>query len=370
MRRKVFMLVLLVVSSLLWAAKEHSKQINVILIGWDGVQRQHLKELLARNELPNLSALIKEGTLVDIDVTTGATDTKAGWTQILTGYAPEKTGVYSNSRYQPIPKGYTVFERLEEFFGPSNIFTAAIVGKKGNVDADPPRRIPYQRWLRQQQRAKELGRRPRGLEGGKIVEEGGKKFVEIPGKPYFNASKSMDLFVNGLGVSANVGKRALEEIEKHASERFFIFIHFGDPDAAGHRYGENSPEYEDAIKSCDLWLGQIKEKLKKLGIYDKTLIYVTADHGFDEGKTTHSYAPYIFLATNDKEIKRNGDRADIAPTILKRFGIDVKSLQPALDGIPLDEPAPERKAPPQPPQPKKVKPKKKLTTVSFDFPLR
>ncbi|MGB9878084.1 MAG: alkaline phosphatase family protein [bacterium] len=319
------------------------KALSVLLIGWDGVQRDHLKELLSQNQLPNLASLVKEGKLVDIDITTGATDTKAGWTQILTGYAPEKTGVYSNSRYQAIPEGYSVFERLESFFGPSNIFTAAIVGKKGNVDNDPPRRIPYQRWLKQKQRAKELGKR--SPEKGKIVEENGEKFVEIPAKPWFNASKSMDLFVNGLGVNANVGQRALEELEKHAQERFFIFIHFADPDTAGHKYGENSPEYSDAIKSCDLWLGKIIKRLRKLGIYNDTLIYVTADHGFDEGKTTHSYAPYVFLATNDRNISRNGDRADIAPTILKRFGLDVKSIQPALDGIPLDEPAPQRKAP-------------------------
>lgn len=346
-----------------WGATEQGTyQRNVILIGWDGVQREHLKELLSRNELPNLSLLVKEGALVDIDITTGATDTKAGWTQILTGYAPEKTGVYSNSRYQPIPEGYSVFERLEGFFGSQNIFTGAIIGKKGNVDDDPPQRIPYQRWLRQQERARELGKRPSGLQGGKIVVQEGKRFVEIPGKPWFNASKKMDLFINGLGVNANVGKKSLEEIEKHSRERFFIFIHFADPDSAGHRYGENSLEYEDAIKSCDRWLGEIVNKLKRLGIYERTLIYVTADHGFDEGKTTHGYAPYVFLATNDKEVKRNGDRADIAPTILKRFGIDVRSIQPALDGIPLDEPAPERKAPPQPPIKGKPKLQKKVTT--------
>jgi len=34
---------------------------------------------------------------VDVDVTSGATDTKAGWTQILTGYRPEITGVYNQA---------------------------------------------------------------------------------------------------------------------------------------------------------------------------------------------------------------------------------------------------------------------------------
>jgi arylsulfatase A-like enzyme len=77
------------------------------------------------------------------------------------------------------------------------------------------------------------------------------------------------------------------------------------------------------------------QKLKDLKLYDKTLIYVTADHGFDEGKKGHRDAPYVFLATNDSEVTRRGERADIAPTILKRFGLDLDKIEPRLDGLPL-----------------------------------
>ena len=51
---------------------------NIVLIGWDGCQRNHLKGMIASNEAPNLMALAKDGKFVDIDITTGATDTKAG----------------------------------------------------------------------------------------------------------------------------------------------------------------------------------------------------------------------------------------------------------------------------------------------------
>ena len=174
---------------------------NIVLIGWDGCQRNHLKEMIASNEVPNLVALAKDGKLVDIDVTTGATDTKAGWTQILTGYSPEKTGVYSNGRYQPIPEGYTVFERLEAFFGPSNIDTVSIVGKKAHVDNDASRKVPYEEWQAAEQKQGSVDKAKPGrgdLQGGKIIEEDGQKFVLVPGKPWFNACKAMDLFVNGL----------------------------------------------------------------------------------------------------------------------------------------------------------------------------
>ena len=54
---------------------------NIILIGWDGAQRNHLYECLGRMALPNLRKLAAEGSLVDIDILR-VTDTKAGWSQI------------------------------------------------------------------------------------------------------------------------------------------------------------------------------------------------------------------------------------------------------------------------------------------------
>lgn len=314
---------------------------NIVLVGWDGAQRDHLKEMIGRGEVPNLMALAKEGTLVDIEVTTGATDTKAGWSQILTGYAPEKTGVFSNNRYQPIPEGYTVFERLERFFGPDNIVTMALIAKKGHVDNDPPTKIPFDRWAKTEERQGRKVPTPRvGLrvsDGGEIVQESGVFYVAYPGKPYFNTARNMDMFLNGLGENEKVGMTAIQNLERYKDKRFFFFIHFAQPDHAGHAYGENSQQYTDGIKSDDEWTGRITAKLKELGLYNKTFVYVTADHGFDEGKTSHSHAPYVFLATNDPKVNRNGDRADITPTILKRFGLDLSKLQPPLDGTPLDE---------------------------------
>ena len=66
---------------------------NILVIGWDAADRSHVEKLLEIGKLPNLAALIQEGKMIGIDVVTGATDTKAGWTQLLTGYIPEKTGV-------------------------------------------------------------------------------------------------------------------------------------------------------------------------------------------------------------------------------------------------------------------------------------
>lgn len=144
--------------------------------------------------------------------------------------------------------------------------------------------------------------------------------------------------MNGLKDNGTVATKAEEFLEKYRDKPFFFFVHFAEVDAAGHRFGENSQEYTEALKSCDYWTGKIIEKLKQMNLYDNTLIYITADHGFDEAKITHNDAPYVFLATNDPGVIRRGERKDIAPTILKRFGLDLSRIKPPLDGHPLTEP--------------------------------
>ncbi|MBW2263492.1 MAG: alkaline phosphatase family protein [Deltaproteobacteria bacterium] len=294
---------------------------NVILIGWDGAGRQNVKEGLEAGYLPALQRLKDEGSLVAIDILR-TTDTKAGWTQILTGYEPEKTGVFSNKRYEPIPKGYTLFERLEKFFGPSKILTAAVISKKVNMGTDGPRIVP----LKKGQKAKYQ------------VTLDGKDYEAFPGKPYFHTHGAVDIFINGLHWDKDVGKKALALIEQNKDRRFFFFVHFGEVDRKGHMFGENSSRYVDAMKSADTWTGRILDKLEALGMDEETLVYVTSDHGFDEDGVKHFDAPYVWLATNDGGVMRRGNREDIAPTIMSRFGMDLDSVEPALDGKPLTQP--------------------------------
>jgi hypothetical protein len=310
--------------------------INVILIGWDGAQREHTYDLLDAERLPNLERLSKDGALVDINIY-GKTDTKAGWAQILTGYDDGITGVYSNQKYQPIPKGYTIFERLEDRFGADNFATLAVIGKTDHVGADGPKLVPLSDLdkVKNKKRRKKLENKLKNE--GKLIEKDGVKYYEIPGKPYYITKDSMDLFENGLHENDKVGTRALEVLDEYKTKPFFYFIHFADVDSNGHKFGENSAEYEAALESCDKWLGRIRYELKRLGLADKTLIYVTADHGFDEGQKSHKDAPYVFLATNDKFVTGSGTRADITPTILARYVFDFATITPPLSGRPLSK---------------------------------
>ncbi|MCS7197104.1 MAG: alkaline phosphatase family protein [Candidatus Bipolaricaulota bacterium] len=261
---------------------------NVILISWDGVQRAHLWELREQKALPNLEALAAAGAALPMEIRGHATDTKAGHAEMLSGYGPQITGVFSNRRYQAIPDGLTIFERLKARFD-QQIATIAITGKRQNI-------------------------------------------IEI----LENALPEIDFALIRTINAARSGPIMLRALMALKDRAFFAFFHFSDPDHAGHAFGENSQEYSEAIKTCDLWLGRIVATLQELGILSKTLIYVTTDHGFDEGRKTHSNAPDIWLVTNDPTVAPPEDgialQGDLVPTLLERFGFELGALEPPLPG--------------------------------------
>jgi precorrin-6B methylase 2 len=316
-------------------ASDHPQ--NVILFGWDGLNRDVVKKYLEQKKLPNLQKLIDEGTFVEIDVE-GKADTKAGWAQILSGYYPEVTGVYSNYQYKPIPEDLSIFERLEKHFGPDKFVSVAIIGQSEDFGTAPPKKVRVQDEKRSSQSDKTVEtekaankRQPQGT----FWLENGRRYRIIPGQPYYFTTRSMDLFENGLEVNEKVSARVIEILEKYKDKPFFFFVNFTDAVNAARKHKENSKEYKEALLSNDLWTGRIMAKIRDLGLGDKTQFYITAAHGSNYDEKEQSFSSDVFLAANNKKINRNGRRQDLAPTILEAFGLNLNELKPALDGISL-----------------------------------
>ncbi len=279
---------------------EISEKPNIILFSWDGFQRNHLLELLNNGSLPNLQSFIDQGSFLNLTVIDYVTQTKPGHAQMLTGYRGEHTGVYSNALLlHPIPRGYTLLERLEEYYGEDDIATSMITGKLTNVH------------------------------------------------PVFvDTTEGLD-FVSIENVSSYLaGPKMLRFLEDHKNDHFAAFFHFAEPDIQGHEFGENSVEYGWGAMSCDYWLQKVLDKLEELELADNTLVYVTTDHGFNENEMRHRSDPDIWIASNDLSLRVNtndtrGNMIDITPTIFYALGIDYTKYRPPLEGYPLQESLPE-----------------------------
>ena len=251
-----------------------SPPVNVILFGWDGAQRGHVKECLSRGELPTLKRIADKGRWWPSTWCGPRTPRPAG-RRSSPATSPRRPACSATARYQPIPEGLHASSSVLR--RPTGAFvTVAVVAKKANVGDEA-------------------------------------------GQPYANAGATWSISTTG-STRTRRGAAGHAYLELYRARPFFFFVHFAQPDAPGTSPGENSQEYTDGLVGDDYWTGKILAKLKALGLSGKTAVYITADHGFDEGLKSHSDAPYVFLATTDKGVVRRGLREDIAPTIYDRLG--------------------------------------------------
>ena len=73
-----------------------------------------------------------------------------------------------------------------------------------------------------------------------------------------------------------IANMATEYCRKHKPE--FCFIHFDDPDHAGHAHAWRSPEQYRAIGGCDEYVGQLLQALEETGTLSETAIFIVSDH--------------------------------------------------------------------------------------------
>lgn len=136
--------------------------------------------------------------------------------------------------------------------------------------------------------------------------------------------------------------KALAWIKQKAPGRFFAWVHLYDPHAP---YDPPAPfaaryagrPYDGEIAWTDALVGRLLEGLKSLGLTDRTVVAVIADHGEslgEHGETGHGLFLYepttrvpLILAGPRSELKPRRVRdvvrsTDLAPTLLELLGID------------------------------------------------
>jgi len=134
-----------------------------------------------------------------------------------------------------------------------------------------------------------------------------------------------DILENVKG-SPSTAKRAVEVIKQEKPG--FLFIHLDEVDHAGHKHGWKSPEYYAAVREVDGLIGEIVQALQQAGIYEKTILAMTADHGGTG--TSHGgesmaelEIPLILRGPGVRrtEIKTPVNTYDLAPTLAWIFGL-------------------------------------------------
>lgn len=133
---------------------------------------------------------------------------------------------------------------------------------------------------------------------------------------------------------------AIRFLERHASERFFLWLHFYDPHFEYERH-PGTPDfgpgkidlYDHEIRFNDEQMGRVVARLQELGLESKTIIAVTGDHGegFGEhGIDFHGYhlyaaqtrVPLVIVAPGlaPKRLSMPVGHVDLLPTLANLAG--------------------------------------------------
>jgi arylsulfatase A-like enzyme len=279
---------------------------HVVLISIDTLRADHLGCYgYSSDTSPNIDALAGEGTLFNHAISPVPTTLPAHAT-MLTGTTPLHHGVHSNVGYRLAASQVTLAELLRQ----NGFETAAFIG------------------------AYVLDSQFGIAQGFDTYDD---DLDTVDDNVYHN-DRSADR-------TTALAKAWLAD---RRDEKFFLFIHYYEPHNPYELHTDHEfpslpllsfPEdsYDSEIGYTDHHVGLLIDQLKRLGLYDSTLLIVTGDHG--EGHGDHSedrhgffiyhstiHVPLVIKAPGQSVARRVQDAVglvDILPTICSLTGIEI-----------------------------------------------
>ncbi|HUH05222.1 MAG TPA: sulfatase-like hydrolase/transferase, partial [Kofleriaceae bacterium] len=132
---------------------------------------------------------------------------------------------------------------------------------------------------------------------------------------------------------------ALEFLDQRRDGRFFLWVHYYDPHLEyekhpGFDFGDGRRDlYDSEIAYTDHHIGRLLDELRRRGVYDKTVVVITSDHGegFGEhGIDLHGYHLYAAQTrvplivrvpgTTPRVVDTPAGHTDILPTLANLAG--------------------------------------------------
>lgn len=213
---------------------------HVFIISIDGGK----PAVIAESEMPTLKKLAAEGAVTWQASTIIPPKTLPSHTSMLTGVGPEKHQVLWND-FSPIR-------------GPVKVPTVFSLLRAADPQAVTGMFVCKQKfrhlWLKDSLTIFDFG----GPQTTAPV--AGSPEVEKDKKPAQMEAKNAAVWI------------------KEAKPRL-AFIHFADPDTAGHKDGWGSPQQKEAFKVSDQALWQVIRGIQEAGIADSSVVLISADHG-------------------------------------------------------------------------------------------
>jgi len=288
---------------------------NVILLTVDTLRADRLSCYGYKYKTsPNIDRLVKKGTLFT-NATTNVPLTSPSFCSLLTSQYPHQTGSIRNGipMVDGIPTLATVFKQ-------AGYHTAAILSN-----------WPLKAHLS-------------NLQAGFDIYDD-------------DFHQKRWLFFNDERDAEGVTDRALEWLESGPQEPFFAWIHYSDPHAPYLRHkafmfedsNSDSARYDSEVAYTDYHMGRLIVRLEAAGLFDRSLVIFTSDHGEslgEHGYTGHGrkvYQPSMAVplavmgpglpegAEEDGEVQL----LDLMPTALSYAGIEFKGDMLGMDLIPV-----------------------------------
>lgn len=237
---KRIILVLLLIGCLDFAYGADSTR-RVVIISLDGCRPDFLRD----DYVPNLRSLWNNGSYSWEAQTVNPSITLVSHASMLTGLLPSKHGLTAND-YKPDREPIAV-TTLFDLAHKEQLQTAFIGSKRKLRHLIKPDSVNASAFPRSE--LEELGIDPKN--------------------PYADPHPTFDTI------------KAARDCLRRANPNL-CFIHFAQPDLAGHSYGWDSEEIRYAVRQLDQQIGALLAVLKSAGNFENTMIIVTADHGGHE----------------------------------------------------------------------------------------
>lgn len=249
-------------------------QTNILFVTIDTVRADHVGAYgYSRPTTPTIDALAAEGGLFE-NAFAHAPSTRYSMPAILTGRYPSQV-LWDNSMWWPglSPDNHTIAEILHE----QGFATGALL----NYDY-------FEKKRRMDQGFDEYSNKNAALH---------RLTTNDPASTRGTSSKEQ-------------AEDAIAWIDAHAAKRFFLWVHFYDPHFQYERHpgtqefgpddGDPQALYDGEIRFTDDQLGRVIQRLRDLGLYDKTIVVVVSDHGEGFGEHGLDFHGYHLYAAQTK----------------------------------------------------------------------